>query len=200
VQNRIKPLEPPDTIHLSAAEGWLGLGNPLEANEELEKITPQLRNHPDVLEVRWQIYTAENKWNACVDIAQAITKLAPSRSTGWIYLSVALHELKRTKEARDNLMGVEQQFPDQYLIRYNLACYESRLGNLKKAYQLLKKAIELAATKDIRAMALHDVAHSASVGANSGIVRRLKPSVPSCCRLLPFFDIEIIATARHRWL
>ena len=36
---RIKNLEPPDSLHLSAAEGWLGLGNQVEAFEELEKIT-----------------------------------------------------------------------------------------------------------------------------------------------------------------
>src|ERR1017187_3279090 len=48
----MKPLEPPDSHHLSAAIGWLGLGNWREANEELEKITSELRGHPDVLEVR----------------------------------------------------------------------------------------------------------------------------------------------------
>jgi hypothetical protein len=51
MENRIKPLEPPDSLHLEAAEGWLELGNHLEANEELENITPQMRVHPDVLEM-----------------------------------------------------------------------------------------------------------------------------------------------------
>jgi hypothetical protein len=56
------PLQPPDSTHLQAAEGWLELGNPLEANEELEKITPELRPQPDVLRVRWQIYAAAKEW------------------------------------------------------------------------------------------------------------------------------------------
>ena len=51
----MKPIEPPDAFHLSAAVGWLMLGNPDEAEEELGNITPGLRIHPDVLEVRWQI-------------------------------------------------------------------------------------------------------------------------------------------------
>ena len=38
----MKPLEPPDSFHLLAAQGWLELGNHVEANEELDKITPQL--------------------------------------------------------------------------------------------------------------------------------------------------------------
>ena len=44
-------LEHPDTLHLEAAQGWLGLGNHLEADKELDNITPALRSHPDVLEV-----------------------------------------------------------------------------------------------------------------------------------------------------
>ena len=75
----MKPLQHPDTLHLQAAQGWLELGNHLEANEELEKVTASLRGHPDVLELRWQIYAHAKKWDACVDIATAITKLAPDR-------------------------------------------------------------------------------------------------------------------------
>jgi len=75
-------LETHDVMHLNAAQGWLKLGNHLEANEELEKISPETRVHPDVLEVRWQIYAKEKKWEACVDIAAAIIKLAPNRSDG----------------------------------------------------------------------------------------------------------------------
>jgi hypothetical protein len=52
----VKPLDPPDSLHLRAAQGWLELGDHLEANSELDKITAFLRSHPDVLELRWQIY------------------------------------------------------------------------------------------------------------------------------------------------
>jgi hypothetical protein len=48
----MKPIEPHDQRHLEAAEGWIELGNHLEANEELENITPEHRAHPAVLEVR----------------------------------------------------------------------------------------------------------------------------------------------------
>lgn len=58
----------PDTHHLAAAQGWLQLGNHVEANEELEQIAPSLRSHPDVLELRWQIYAKAEKWDACLDI------------------------------------------------------------------------------------------------------------------------------------
>jgi hypothetical protein len=82
------PLTAPDSHHLRAAIGWLELGNHLEANEELEKITASLRAHPDVLEVRWQICARELKWDACLDIAVALVQTAPERPAGWIHRSV----------------------------------------------------------------------------------------------------------------
>ena len=47
-------LEAPDSTHLEAAQGWLDLGNHLEANEELERIEAKNRAHPNVLQVRWR--------------------------------------------------------------------------------------------------------------------------------------------------
>jgi tetratricopeptide (TPR) repeat protein len=75
----MNPLSAPDSHHLRAVQGWLELGNHLEANEELERISPQLRTHPDVLELRWRIYARGKKWDVCVDIADAIIKLDPDR-------------------------------------------------------------------------------------------------------------------------
>jgi hypothetical protein len=48
----LKPLEHPGSFHLKAAQGWLELGNHLEADKELDEIAPTLRKHPDVLEIR----------------------------------------------------------------------------------------------------------------------------------------------------
>jgi len=57
-----------DKRHLEAAEGWLGLGIWQEANEELEHLTPQLRSHPEVLGVRFQIYAKAEKWEYAIEI------------------------------------------------------------------------------------------------------------------------------------
>jgi tetratricopeptide (TPR) repeat protein len=143
VKKHIKQLEPPDSIHLKAAEGWLGLGDHLEANEELEKIAPRLRVHPDVLEIRWQIYAKEKKWEACVDIAAAVVKLAPEKCNGWIHRSFALHELKRTDEAFENLLPAAGQFSGVWTIPYNLACYCSQLQKLEEAQMWFKKAMAI---------------------------------------------------------
>ena len=137
------PLEPPDSLHLKAAEGWLELGNPGEATAELDRITVALLVHPDVLELRWQINALAAKWETCLEIAAALTKAAPERAIGWIHLSVALHKLHRTKEAWDTLSPFLEQFPRDPVVAYDLACYACQLGDLPRAERLLTKAFEL---------------------------------------------------------
>ena len=73
----MEPLQPPDSIHLTAAQGWLELGNHEEAFEELEKIDAPLRGHPDVLKVRWGIYASIEKWDYCLEIGSAMVRLDP---------------------------------------------------------------------------------------------------------------------------
>ena len=72
--NSVTPLEPPDTHHLSAAIGWLELGNPDEANQDLARISSAMRVHPEVLEARWQIHARASEWEACVSLARQITR------------------------------------------------------------------------------------------------------------------------------
>ncbi|MGO9201791.1 MAG: tetratricopeptide repeat protein [Limisphaerales bacterium] len=129
----ITALQPPDCFHLEAAQGWLELGNMAEANNELDNITAGLRAHPHVLNVRLDIYAAAKKWEAALDIAAALVRLAPEEAFGWVNRSFCLHEMKRTAEARDNLLGVVDKFPDDAIMRYNLARYECRLGRMEQA-------------------------------------------------------------------
>ena len=152
----IEPLQPPDSHHLLAAEGWLELGDHVAADQELDRITRHLRNHPDVLELRWQIYAKAKEWEASIDIANAIIKLAPEIPIGWIHRSFALHELKRTEAARDYLLPALACFPANATMRYNLACYESQLGNLKLAFAYLEKAFDLEDSKQLRIQAVDD--------------------------------------------
>jgi tetratricopeptide (TPR) repeat protein len=152
----VKPLEPPDSFHLSAAVGWLELGNWREADEELEKIAPALRAHPDVLEIRWAIHAKAGKWEQCVDIGNDLINADAENSSGWIHRSFALHELKRTQEAADLLVPAAALFPEEWLIRYNLACYACQLGDREEAWKWLKMALSLGDAKQVKLMALND--------------------------------------------
>jgi hypothetical protein len=61
-----KPLEPQDLRYLAAADGWLKLGNHLEANAALENIAAEHRAHPVVLETRWRVYAKAKTWDGAL--------------------------------------------------------------------------------------------------------------------------------------
>jgi tetratricopeptide (TPR) repeat protein len=145
-----------DQIHVKAAEGWLGLGNIHEAQTELDKVPPEQSIHPDILEIRWTIYTIKKDWKTALDIACALLRIAPERLEAWTHRSFCLHKLKRTKEALDGLLPALEKFPEEYIIQYNIACYACQLGDLKQAFNCLEKAIDAAGREDIRQMALED--------------------------------------------
>jgi tetratricopeptide (TPR) repeat protein len=152
----VKPLPPEEARHLLAAQGWLELGNYLEANEELEKIDARLRSHPHVLEERWRIYARAEKWEACLDIGEALVKLAPKDPIGWLFRSAAFHKLKRTIHARVGLLQAAKKFPKSWEVRYGLARYACLLGKPEEARAWLHQAFELGPRGKLRTVVLED--------------------------------------------
>lgn len=156
----VQPLEPPDSHHLRAAMGWLELGNAVAAEEELERIAATLLVHPDVLEMRWHVYAYARRWAAAVDAAAALVEHDPDRADAWVHRSYALHELRRTQEALDQLLPVVDQFPKVWTIPYNLACYCAQLGRLPEARAWLRRTFAIAtkarSQKELRLRALAD--------------------------------------------
>jgi Flp pilus assembly protein TadD len=154
----MKPLEPPDSHHLSAAIGWLGLGNVAEAGAELEKIAPPFQSHPDVLAVRFDLHAAAGRWDAATAIAGTLTRLEPDQPGVWISLAYATR--RKTGggivQARAILIQARQTFPEEKIIAYNLACYDCQLGDLNAARLWLEKACQLGDTRQIKHMALQD--------------------------------------------
>ena len=149
-------LQPPDTHHLSAAEGWLELGNHTEALTELNLVSQVEQGRVEVLGLRWSISAHLNLWEQCVTIATSIVELAPKHVFGWIHRSYALHELKRTSEARDLLLPALKRFPKNETIPYNLACYECQLGDVDAARDWLRRAMKLRKPSELKAQALDD--------------------------------------------
>lgn len=152
----MKQLEPPDSYHLDAACGWLGLGDFMSANDELEKISAPLRAHPVVLVTRCEIYAKAKNWDAVTIIADTLVKMMPEESSGWIQRSFAMHEFKRTQEAFDLLLPVADKFPKVPFIPYNLACYCAQLGRLEDARKWLMRSYETGGANAIKLMALDD--------------------------------------------
>jgi predicted Zn-dependent protease len=150
-------LQPPESHRVSAALGWLELGNATEAKAELDGLPADLRECPEVLFVRWEVEAKQRDWASSLDTARALISVAPEEPDGWIKQSYSLHELKRTREAWDSLAVVEARFPHTSIIPYNLACYACQLGDSPEAMRRLGKALKLGGKDQIKAMALQDL-------------------------------------------
>src|SRR5258708_1144393 len=156
MDNLMKPLEPPNSLHFLAAQGWLELGNCAEAEGELSEIAPEYRGHLDVLKVRWVVCAAARKSEAALEVSAALILNDAEDPLGWVHRSYCLHELKRTKEARDSLLQVLDQYPVSATMRYNLACYECQLGRLEEAKDWLRKSFPLGNARKMKRDALND--------------------------------------------
>jgi Flp pilus assembly protein TadD len=152
----VRPLEPPESHHLRAALGWLELGNPREAIAELTRLNPAARGHPEAIEARWRICAAERRWEEALAVAGELVAAAPDEPTGWVDQSYALHELKRTAEARAVLLPKAALFPKVSVIPYNLACYACQLGELAEARGWLQRALKLRNKAELQRLALND--------------------------------------------
>ncbi|HXG46794.1 MAG TPA: tetratricopeptide repeat protein [Methylomirabilota bacterium] len=153
------PIEPPDHHHLNAAIGWLELGNPTEAGEEIARLSPPLLDHPDVLEVRWAICAALQSWDAALAVAEVLVARYPERDSGWVHRAYALRRVRGRglEEAWAALRPAFERFPKVPVIPYNLACYACQFGRKEEAWEWLHKAMEAAGSVDkIKQMALAD--------------------------------------------
>ncbi len=155
---RMQSLGPPDTHFLSAAVGWCELGSIAEAKAELERITPALRFHPEVLEVRWLLHAQEKNWEEGLTVAGKLVEVAPQRSSGWLHRAYALRRVARggLQAAWEVLLPAAEKFPEEPTIAYNLSCYACQLGRLDQARQWLHRAVEVAGKSKIKFMALND--------------------------------------------
>ena len=152
----MQPLQPPDTHRLSAAIGWLGLGNRSEAKAELASISPARQNHPDVLEVLWAIHSEEKAWDPALQAARALVQEAPERAAGWIFQAYALRRAHNggLQQAWEALRPAYNRFPRQPIIPFNLACYSCQMRRLEEARSWLVRAAQIGGKKDIKQMAL----------------------------------------------
>jgi tetratricopeptide (TPR) repeat protein len=145
-----------DQLHLKAAHGWLELGNWREAIDELDRITPQWRVHPEVLAARWVVCSKAGNWTLALEIAGTLAAADPYNCIAVIQLATTLDKLNRVQEACDFLKAAAPNFPEGYRLRYDLARYCCKLGKLKEALHYLESAFDSPATDDLRQKALDD--------------------------------------------
>lgn len=104
------------------------------------------------MELQWQVHAKAKKWENAIETARAITDKHPRSAYGWIHLAYALHEQKRTREAYDSLTPILAEFPNEWLMRYNMACYAVQLGNLDEGRRWLERARIIGDKNEIAAL------------------------------------------------
>ena len=134
------------------------LGNCAEARNELNKVSPDHAQHPDVLEMSWSLHAEDQNWQAALDVAHALLQVAPHRATGWLHQAYSLRRAPGggVGAAREALLPAADGFPEEPAIPFNLACYACQLGKLSEARQWLKTAVERSDNDTIKMLALKD--------------------------------------------
>jgi tetratricopeptide (TPR) repeat protein len=154
----VQTLEPPDSHHLDAASGWLGLGCAEDARTELEQISAVNQIHAAVLEVRWTLCAHERRWNDALKVAELELKIAPDDSAGWLHRAYAVRRVAGggLPQAWEALLPAAGKFPAEPVIAFNLSCYACQLQQLDMARTWLQRAINIGKKDAIKKMALAD--------------------------------------------
>jgi tetratricopeptide (TPR) repeat protein len=67
----------------------------------------------------------------------------PNQPFGFVHAAFCLHELGRTTEAKQTLLDGPASLLDEPVYYYNLACYDTVLGNLEQAKVYLRASFRL---------------------------------------------------------
>lgn len=140
--------------NLQAALGYLHLGMPEDAAEELDLLPAARRDDPAVLRIRSLIHSETHAWEALRETSSRLTILAPGDSQHWIWLAYATRRCRSLPEAEAILIDALKLHPAEAMIHFNLACYSAQTGSISEARTYLKEAIRLRPA--IAAMAMED--------------------------------------------
>lgn len=150
----MKQLDPENERLLVAAQGYLELGLPLEANNEIESMSAEVRHLPAVLEMRVGIYRKMEKWELMQVVAKSLTEVDPTESRWPLAWAYATRRAESVDAARFILIEAWQLHKKEPLIPYNLACYLCQMGEPDIAKDVIRHAFEL--DPKIRLQALED--------------------------------------------
>ncbi len=140
--------------HLTAAHGYLELGMPIEAADELEEIAPESRTLPEVLTMRYFIYSTTESWEMAEAVAGHMARSNPQSPDWWVNWAYASRRANNIVAAREIMSKAETLHPEVAIIHFNLGCYACQLGEIDEAKWRVGKAITL--DRSFRAVALDD--------------------------------------------
>ena len=128
---------------LHAADGYLYLGMPTEALDELTVVPVPEQTIPSVLLARVRVLLHLKRWKDAEKLSDFGTHSHPDEEEFTVQRAFALHQLDKGDEAVEVLLAAPEWIRRTGILHYNLACYEARLGDVGTAKQCIRAAIEL---------------------------------------------------------
>src|SRR4051812_10330903 len=88
-----------------AAQGYSELGMFDDAIAELDSLPEHVAQNSTVIELRTVILMQGKRWKSALAAGWDLCRAEPEKTSGFIHTAFCLHELGRTAEARDVLLG-----------------------------------------------------------------------------------------------
>lgn len=124
------------------AEGYLELGMPQHALDVLQRLgEDNLTSHARYL--HGEALRALERWEEAAGWLKPVADQAEGNIHIWLALGWCYKRMGRLDLAIQSIQSALDADPDEAIVHYNLACYESLAGDKPRALRCLAKAIEL---------------------------------------------------------
>lgn len=131
---------------IRAASGWLELGMPDDALEELDALVGEDREERKALELKLAAQMSKEDWNPAAETAQNLCMQAVDEPDFFLSAAFCLHETGDTEEARKWLLKGPRVLDEMPVFHYNMACYLWTLGEGERAKNHLAQAVGMDAS------------------------------------------------------
>lgn len=128
---------------IRAASGWLELGMPEDALNELKTLRKEDSKMPKVLQLKLAAEMAREDWDAASQSAINLCELDVDEPDYFLSAAYCLHELGLTDQAMKWLLRGPDALSEMAVYHYNLACYLWKLNEKERARNHLSKAVEM---------------------------------------------------------
>ena len=128
---------------LLSAQGYIELDMADEALREIDSISPKDQLREEVLQMRLFVVMRAKRWEEALSVCARLRATSTGSVTGYIHGAFCLHEVGRTMEAKELLVGGPSTLQHEPTYHYNLGCYHAVLGNLDEAARHLETSFEM---------------------------------------------------------
>lgn len=138
--------------HLTTAEGFLDLGMPQEAWDQLDEIEPRHRANAEVLAMRLRILEQLGRHDLGAEIARGVVHAHPDSLELRLLGSRHIRASEGVPAAVEFLIGSKDRFNGQAAYWFDLACLHCQLGDLERAAECTRRAVDLDRSYQMRVL------------------------------------------------